>query len=133
MKIDEDLAAVAAFTEAEQFADVRRHSTPSGYEMRWRRPNRNGAETNACARGAGGVVGDRDGDVSEVADSRSGGSVESGATRSHADRRPEHAWPRRAKRSAQSRWNDCSICAPESGAHASARRHAWRGLAMYGV
>ena len=28
MKIDEDLAAVAAFTEAEQFADVRRHVDP---------------------------------------------------------------------------------------------------------
>ena len=28
MKIDEDLAAVGAFTEAEQFADVRRHVDP---------------------------------------------------------------------------------------------------------
>ena len=28
MKIDEDLAAVAAFTEADQFADVRRHVDP---------------------------------------------------------------------------------------------------------
>lgn len=28
MKIDEDLAAVAAFTEAEQFEDVRRHVDP---------------------------------------------------------------------------------------------------------
>jgi len=28
VKIDEDLAAVAAFTEAEQFADVRRHVDP---------------------------------------------------------------------------------------------------------
>ena len=71
MKIDEDLAAVAAFTEAEQFADVR--VTARGPRVGTRCAGGDRTATvrrRRSARGAGGVVGDRrDGDgVSEVAD-----------------------------------------------------------------
>lgn len=132
MKINEDLAAVAAFTEAEQFEDVRRHVDPQ-----WVREALEATGTATVRRRrlpaeqvVWLVIGmamfrkwpihDLVGRLNLVLPGRKGTVVPSAVAeaRERLGADPlEHLFEMCAKR-----W-----------AHASARRHEWRGLAMYGV
>jgi hypothetical protein len=132
VKIDEDLAAVAAFTEAEQFADIRRHVDPA-----WVREALEATGTATVRRRrlpaeqvVWLVIGmamfrkwpihDLVGRLNLVLPGRKGTVV------------PSTVAEARERVGADPLEHLFEMCA-QRWAHASARRHAWRGLAMYGV
>jgi len=96
VKIDEDLAAVAAFTEAEQFADIRRHVDPE-----WVREALEATGTATVRRRrlpAEQVVWLVIGMAMfrKVADPRLGRPLESRTARTQGDGGPEHGGRRQA-------------------------------------
>ena len=132
MKIDEDLAAVAAFTEAEQFADVRRHVDPE-----WVRDALEATGTATVRRRrlpaeqvvwlVIGMAMFRKWPIHDLVGRLN--LVLPGRTRTVV---PSTVAEAREKVGAEPLERLFDMCA-RKWAHASARRHAWRGLAMYGV
>lgn len=89
-------------------------------------------QTATTAGRAGGVAGDRNGDVPKVADSRLGWPFESRTARPQRTVVSSAVAEARERLGADPLEHLFEMCA-KRWAHASARRHEWRGLAIYGV
>jgi Insertion element 4 transposase N-terminal/Transposase DDE domain len=132
VKIDEDLAAVAAFTEADQFADVRKHVDP-----KWVREALEATGTATVRRRrlpaeqvvwlVIGMAMFRNWPIHDLVGRLK--LVLPGRTKTVV---PSTVAEARVKVGAEPLERLFEMCA-QKWAHASARRYAWRGLAMYGV
>jgi hypothetical protein len=132
VKIDEDLTAVAAFTDAERFADVRKHVDP-----KWVREALEATGTATVRRRrlpaeqvvwlVIGMAMFREWPIHDLVGRLK--LVLPGRTKTVV---PSTVAEAREKVGADPLERLFEMCA-RKWAHQSARRHAWRGLAMYGV